>query len=1056
MTAEAKIRISADAAKALTEINRLAQQMGKLARETDSVAPAARGIDQAVARIGSTGALRSVANDAQGLQQQFAGLRNAAAQLAGAVAGIAGGRELLAMSDSYVGLTGRLKVATGSQDAFNASLQASDDLATAYQQSLAALGGMISRTVSAITPLGGEVQQAKDVTEALLASLRLTGATSSEATSAIGQLSQALGSGTLSGEEFKAMAESAPALLAALAKGMNVPVGALKELGSQGRITTSAIVSGLSANLPELRSQAAQIPTVVGGAVTLVDNALLKYVGTSEYARAATTSVISVLVELSKNIETVATVLAGLAAVAAVAFISKMTATGLAASAAAAQKLILAAAARSVAAEMGVAAVASGSFAAAIMGPAGLVVALGALALGWMQLERAKNQARDAAMTEDDLLKQRQAVQAQVDELKGRMRKGGMKESEMEGSGSLAILNRDLAKLDGRLDAMRKKREAAQAAAAPKGGNPVVLQDPATIQATESEFKTRQKVEQEFADKRKAYVIAKDREIAAARSKGAIAQAEQLEAQKLQVLQKMESERARVINGQAKAADQVRFQQAKDLFDAEAALRLDGIERAAAANQQAFDDGLRGYQQYMAERARLEDAATNQQIAQLRTRLAAEQSALAANQGLARGASTPSDRARAEETLARQRDAIARTTTEITQLERNLADQARVRSQEEARIVDRLRAQREQIEQMLLQATNGQTAETIGAAVRDKYRAALQELFVNEQETEPLLKLIDVETERGRFELLQREFQQSKDQLAARESAVQGAIDSGDVSLIDGEREILRVRQASAEQLERQAKALQAQADKLAQVAGSRQPGEDAQAAQAQQDIKSMLDMRTEMERTAKSSAISGLSAMLRDTVTTAKTAGQALRDMVAGFAQSMLDVLSKRLADQLVNQFISAADSMSGASSGGGGGGFLAAVGSVIGSIFHEGGVIGQGSGPRRALPASAWALAPRYHSGGVIGLRPNERPIIAEVGEEMLRADDPRHVNNGGRSMGGVVVNNSVSIQGGDQGDAGARDAASSLVGMMNQTIDDWAVKQSRPGGFFGPGRR
>ncbi len=74
----------------------------------------------------------------------------------------------------------------------------------------------------------------------------------------------------------------------------------------------------------------------------------------------------------------------------------------------------------------------------------------------------------------------------------------------------------------------------------------------------------------------------------------------------------------------------------------------------------------------------------------------------------------------------------------------------------------------------------------------------------------------------------------------------------------------------------------------------------------------------------------------------------------------------------------------------GGSGGSFMA---------FHKGGLIQPGgSNMRRSVPASAFANAPRFHNGGLPGLAPDEIPIIAQQGEEMITADDPRHRDNGG----------------------------------------------------------
>lgn len=65
-----------------------------------------------------------------------------------------------------------------------------------------------------------------------------------------------------------------------------------------------------------------------------------------------------------------------------------------------------------------------------------------------------------------------------------------------------------------------------------------------------------------------------------------------------------------------------------------------------------------------------------------------------------------------------------------------------------------------------------------------------------------------------------------------------------------------------------------------------------------------------------------------------------------------------------------------------------------------------GKGSGSIGGfLVRAANAGAPRFHTGGIVGLRPDEVPIIAQRGEEVLTAADPRHRNNGG--LGGTPVN-------------------------------------------------
>ncbi|MBV0891521.1 phage tail tape measure protein [Paracoccus sp. Z118] len=71
-------------------------------------------------------------------------------------------------------------------------------------------------------------------------------------------------------------------------------------------------------------------------------------------------------------------------------------------------------------------------------------------------------------------------------------------------------------------------------------------------------------------------------------------------------------------------------------------------------------------------------------------------------------------------------------------------------------------------------------------------------------------------------------------------------------------------------------------------------------------------------------------------------------------------------------------ASSLGGAFGGGSGGNLLA-------GIFHQGGTVG-GLAPMRAVPATAFARAPRMHDGGWAGLRADEVPAILQRGERVL----------------------------------------------------------------------
>jgi len=77
-----------------------------------------------------------------------------------------------------------------------------------------------------------------------------------------------------------------------------------------------------------------------------------------------------------------------------------------------------------------------------------------------------------------------------------------------------------------------------------------------------------------------------------------------------------------------------------------------------------------------------------------------------------------------------------------------------------------------------------------------------------------------------------------------------------------------------------------------------------------------------------------------------------------------------------------------------------------------HTGGVVGQDGSQRRNVPSMLFAGAQRFHTGGIIGLAPDELPIIARRGEEVLTEGNPRHRNNIGANDGAAPTGGNTSI--------------------------------------------
>ncbi|MBX9869284.1 MAG: tape measure protein, partial [Burkholderiaceae bacterium] len=167
-----------------------------------------------------------------------------------------GGSQLISQIDQYTKFTSQLKLATSSTNEYVASLESVRNIARDSQASLAGTGTLYARIANGTKELGIAQSQVAKITEVVNLGLKVSGATAAEAASAQLQLSQAFASGTLRGEEFNAVNEAAPRLMKALADGIGVPVGALKDMASKGKITSEVMSRVLPKALEELREEA--------------------------------------------------------------------------------------------------------------------------------------------------------------------------------------------------------------------------------------------------------------------------------------------------------------------------------------------------------------------------------------------------------------------------------------------------------------------------------------------------------------------------------------------------------------------------------------------------------------------------------------------------------------------------------------------------------------------------------------------------------------------------------------------------------------------------------
>ena len=103
----------------------------------------------------------------------------------------------------------------------------------------------IADTFARLKPLGTSLKDIESVYSGFNTAVKLSGVTAEEAQSAFRQLNQALGSGVLRGDEFTRISEAIPSILITIADELGVTIGELKQLGSDGKLTSQVVVRAL-------------------------------------------------------------------------------------------------------------------------------------------------------------------------------------------------------------------------------------------------------------------------------------------------------------------------------------------------------------------------------------------------------------------------------------------------------------------------------------------------------------------------------------------------------------------------------------------------------------------------------------------------------------------------------------------------------------------------------------------------------------------------------------------------------------------------------------------
>ncbi|MBW7903029.1 MAG: tape measure protein, partial [Rhodocyclaceae bacterium] len=169
-------------------------------------------------------------------------------------------REVSSAVDAWKNLNAQLNIATGSMRGGAEAYRATLDNALLAGQAIDQVGTVYRRFAENSMELGISQQKVADLTRTVSQSIAISGGSAQAAQASLTQFGQALASGALRGEELNSVLEQAPALARALAAGLGISVGQLRNLAAEGRITSEEIVRALDNQAERIAANFEKLP----------------------------------------------------------------------------------------------------------------------------------------------------------------------------------------------------------------------------------------------------------------------------------------------------------------------------------------------------------------------------------------------------------------------------------------------------------------------------------------------------------------------------------------------------------------------------------------------------------------------------------------------------------------------------------------------------------------------------------------------------------------------------------------------------------------------------
>lgn len=186
------------------------------------------------------------------------------------------GKQLLELADNMTSTRARL-------DLMNDGLQTTAELQDMIMASANRSRASYQSTADAVSKMGIMAKDAFGSNDELIAfselinkQFTIAGTSAAGIDAAMLQLTQAMSSGVLRGEELNSVFEQAPTIIQTIADYLGVPIGKIREMAAEGQITSTIVKNAMLASADEINAKFEQMPMTFSQVWTIAKNAILE------------------------------------------------------------------------------------------------------------------------------------------------------------------------------------------------------------------------------------------------------------------------------------------------------------------------------------------------------------------------------------------------------------------------------------------------------------------------------------------------------------------------------------------------------------------------------------------------------------------------------------------------------------------------------------------------------------------------------------------------------------------------------------------------------------